>query len=242
MSIVVFTDIDDTLIQTKRKCVSGEEMAVTAIDKDAQPASFSSAGQLHFYHWCNDQRLIPVTGRNKEALDRVSLSFDTYKVIDHGAIILDEENDIESDWLQVLTQESCQWQEILDHYVEEVLAIITSQQLSLRCRVISDFGFPCYISIKGESTDLLQLEGIAERFCQQAENARMHINGKNMALLPPYACKKRAVEFIQKKLIADQSNLLFLGVGDSTSDLAFMASCHFQVIPSVSQISQDKLL
>ncbi|WP_293266713.1 HAD family hydrolase [Neptunomonas sp.] len=242
MSIVVFTDIDDTLIQTKRKCESGVEMAVTAIDKEAQPASFSSVEQLHFYNLCNDQRLIPVTGRNKEALDRVSLSFSTYKVIDHGAIILNEENKVEADWLQVLTQESTQWQEILDRYVEEVLSIIAEQQLSLRCRVISDFGFPCYISIKGEPTDLTKLEGIAERFCQQAGNARVHINGNNMALLPPYACKKRAVEFLQKILTAHQSNLLFLGVGDSTSDLAFMSSCHFQVIPSVSQISQDKLL
>ncbi len=242
MSIVVFTDIDDTLIQTKRKCESGVEMAVTAIDKDAQPASFSSVGQLHLYNWCNGQRLIPVTGRNKEALDRVSLPFNTYKVIDHGAIILDEENKIEADWLQVLTNESTEWQEILDHYVAEVLTIITEQRLSLRCRVISDFGFPCYISIKGEPSDLTKLESIAARFCQLADNARVHINGKNMALLPPYACKKRAVEFLQKILIAHHGSLLFLGVGDSTSDLAFMASCHFQVIPSVSQISQDKLM
>jgi hydroxymethylpyrimidine pyrophosphatase-like HAD family hydrolase len=242
MSIVVFTDIDDTLIQTKRKCESGTEMAVTAFDKDAQPASFSSVGQLRFYNWCNDQRLIPVTGRNKEALDRVSLAFNTYKVIDHGAIILDEYNKIEADWLRVLNRESTQWQEILTHYVEEVLAIITKQRLSLRCRIITDFGFPCYISIKGEPDDLLKLNGIGERFCQQADNARVHINGKNMALLPPYACKKRAVEFLQKILITGQSNLLFLGVGDSNSDLAFMSSCHFQVIPSVSQISQDKLL
>jgi hypothetical protein len=241
MSIVIFSDIDDTLIQTERKSPQGAELTVTAVDKEDQPASFSTLPQMHLFNWYANQQLIPVTGRNKDALDRVSLQFTSYKVIDHGAIVLDEQDEIDSNWLDILNRESGDWQKILDNYVDEVTNKINDQQLSLRCRVINDFGFPCYISIKGEPDDLKKLAGVAERFCQLSDNARQHINGNNMALLPPYACKKRAVEFLQQQFLSENNGTLFVGAGDSSSDLAFMQSCHFQMIPLISQISRNNL-
>lgn len=241
MSIVVFTDLDDTLIQTEKKCPSNEKLTTTATDKEGQPASYSTSAQLSLFDWCSAQSIIPVTGRNKQALDRVSLPFTQYKVIDHGAIILNQQNLIDPEWLELIKTQSQQWVSILELYLSKVEQEIRRQQLSLRCRIISDFDIACYISIKGEADDLDKLNVIADQFSLQDANARVHINGSNMALLAPYSCKKRAVEFLQKRFRQENSSTLFIGAGDSNSDLPFMQSCHFQVIPTTSQITRDKL-
>ncbi|MGB1237464.1 MAG: hypothetical protein ACPG4U_04585 [Pseudomonadales bacterium] len=241
MSIVVFTDIDDTLIQTERKCPQGEPLAVTAVDKQGAPASFSTPAQQCFFDWSAAQHLIPVTGRNKQALDRVALNFTSYKVIDHGAIVLDQNDLPDPQWMDAIRAQSERWQGILQDYLARVAQQIETQKLSLRCRIISDYEVPCYISIKGEPGDLLKLKTLGEDFAALEDNARVHVNGNNMALLAPYSCKKRAVEFIQQRLVERERAVLFIGAGDSSSDLPFMQACHFQVIPSTSQITREQL-
>lgn len=241
MSIVVFSDIDDTLIQTKRKCPEGAELEVGGLDKFDQPLSYITRQQRKLITQFSTHKFIPVTGRNKDALDRVTIDFSSFKVIDHGAIVLDANDEIMTDWLVFIRDISEVWQPILEQYDQAVNAYIKEHELSLRCRVISDFGFPCYISIKGEPEDLRLLEQFSKDFCALGDNARTHVNGHNMALLPPYACKKKAVEFLQSHYVAQDADTLFISAGDSTSDLPYMQGCHFSMIPNTSQISRDKL-
>ncbi|EPJ46527.1 MAG: hypothetical protein OFPI_04700 [Osedax symbiont Rs2] len=241
MPIVFFSDIDDTLIQTQKKCLNEPELTTSAVDANGNPSSYSTPAQQLLINMCKEHIFIPVTGRNKAALDRVSINTNTFQVIDHGAIVLNESGDIDTEWATMLTKQSTDWQNILEDYLQQVQYIVAKKSLALRCRIIFDFGFACYISIKGDPRDLTELAAICQKFSALADNARVHTNGNNMALLPPFACKKLAVNYLKQHYLKLNSATLFIGLGDSNSDLPFMQACHFQMIPPKSQISADKL-
>ena len=242
MPIVFFSDIDDTLIQTQKKCLNEVKLTTNAVDANGQPSSFSTPAQQQLINMCNEHIFIPVTGRNKAALDRVSISTNGFQVIDHGAIVLNEKGDMDEQWATILTEQSLDWHNILEDHLKQVQHIVAKKSLALRCRIIFDFGFACYISIKGNPLDLVKLDEICQNFCAIADNARVHTNGDNMALLPPFACKKLAVNYLKQNYLTINSETLFIGLGDSNSDLPFMQECHFQMIPPKSQISADKLV
>lgn len=241
MPIVLFSDIDDTLIQTKTKCPNGALLEVGGLDKMGEPLSYITEQQRKLITQFEQHEFIPVTGRNKSALDRVTIPFNSFKVVDHGAIVLDANDELLADWVTFIDKLSLVWQPILERFNETINTYIKEHKLSLRCHIISDFDFPCYISIKGETEHLARLKSFAEEFCSLGDNAREHVNGHNMALLPPYACKKKAVEFLKQHYLALEPSTLFIAAGDSSSDLPYMNECHFSIIPSTSQITQEKL-
>ena len=241
MPIVFFSDIDDSLIQTKRKCPQQTPLITTAVDKEGIPASFSTPAQELLINLCNEHIFIPVTGRNKAALDRVSIEHCSYQVIDHGAIVLNAQGELDEQWSKMIAQPANDWLPILNDYVERVQNAITQQGLGLRCRIISDLGIACYISIKGVPDDLKKIAGISDQFSALDTQARVHINGDNMALLPPYASKQQAVNYLKQLFLAQDNKTLLVGIGDSDSDLPFMQECYFQMIPQKSQISAGKL-
>lgn len=238
MAIVFFSDIDDTLIQRKKNY---QPPISSDVELPTVSSSYSTPAQQSLINLCNEQVFIPVTGRNKAAIDRLSIMMNSFKVIDHGAIILNENDEIDPDWQKILLKESDSWQHILADYAARIIQFIKDKSLALRCKLISDFGFACYVSIKGSYDELLKLSAITDQFSVLADNARVHLNGSNMALLPPFACKKRAVEFLQQYFLAQAQDTLFVGLGDSNSDLAFMQTCHFQMIPQHSQINTENL-
>jgi hydroxymethylpyrimidine pyrophosphatase-like HAD family hydrolase len=241
MPIVFFSDIDDTLIQSKKKCLDEPKLTARAVDLQGKSSSYSTQQQQLLIDMCNEHIFIPVTGRNKAATDRVNLNNSSFQVIDHGAIILNSQGELDLGWSKILQAQAAQWQVILEKYLQEIKQCVASKQLAVRSKMITDFGYACYVSVKGSEESLSQLLPITERFAKQGENARVHFNATNMALLPPFACKKRAVLYLKEHFLALDSATLFIGLGDSNSDLDFMHTCHFQMIPQHSQISREKL-
>lgn len=251
---VLFTDIDDTLMQTERKCdqwLSNQDIsvddvwAIGAVDKVGKPLSYVMPAQQQLLQQFSHSEIIPVTGRNKAALDRVDLPFTSYQVVDHGAIVLGFDGQLDEQWQMWLQPQVKAWGDSLTFYQQTVANWIDKgidgEALSLRSRVIEDFSIPCYVSIKGEELALKKVAAKLQELPQWRSEMRIHINGHNMALLPPYACKRTAVMFLQKRFRDQHSEVLFWAAGDSTSDLPFMAECHFQIIPPTSQIQHDCL-
>ena len=69
------------------------------------------------------------------------------------------------------------------------------------------------------------------------DGAYIHHNGRDMALLPPFAAKEKAVAFLMDKIRVSEPHPLFLGLGDSFSDLPFMKLCDYLITPTGSQIA-----
>jgi len=118
-----------------------------------------------------------------------------------------------------------------------VCAHIEECGLDLRVRIVEDYGYPCYLCIKGDTDDLREIQEY--NFGHLADGFFIHINNRNLAFLPPYTSKQRAVVFLKQLYQKEfKGTQMYLGLGDSISDLPFMAECDFQILPSVSQISE----
>lgn len=236
--VVLFTDLDDSLIQTKAKLPVGAATVPGATDRDGQPLSWFTQAQASLLQMFAGfgASIIPVTGRNTDALQRVNYPFSDYCVVSHGAVVLSHTGRVCEHWLTSINDELNQWPELLQRSHQAIQDIIRTHNLDARSRVIIDQDIPAYISIKGTAPALAtvrQHNPLDGQFYR-------HENGRNHALLPPYARKKRAVEHVAQRLGLGPNDLT-IGLGDSLSDLAFMQACHLAMLPSNSQIAKEGL-
>ena len=238
-AIWVFCDLDDTLLQTEAKCGNGGPLREAAYDRNGQALSYHTPQQWQLLQLLAPSRLIPVTGRTSEALNRVrSPVFSDWRITSHGAVLCDAQGQVSSEWLAHIAEERLQWEGFLQRTLQRALSYIADHHLIIRGRILEDGGLPVYLSFKGQESDLAHL---AQQLSAdwQALGGTVHRNGHNMALLPPYATKSRAVQFLLQLLSRDQTPPLVLGLGDSISDLPFMQLCDFAVIPRHSQIQRE---
>lgn len=234
-SIYVFSDLDDSLFQTRAKCPQPGPLSQAAVDRHGAPLSYSTGPQRLLLTLLQQATLIPVTGRNTAALERVQLAFCSYRITSHGAMVLDPEGQPLADWLTLIGAYQGPWRASMEAAVVWVEQRIAAERLPLRCRLIEDQGVLVYVSIKGDAAALAQLASEIPGVWQ-AEPAQIHRNGHNMALLPGFASKQRAVSFVMERLRETHPCPLFLGIGDSLSDLPFMRLCHYAITPQGSQI------
>ncbi|MFT7490488.1 MAG: hydroxymethylpyrimidine pyrophosphatase-like HAD family hydrolase [Pseudohongiellaceae bacterium] len=236
MTVIAFSDLDDTLFLSKRKChdLSGHKKA--AILPDGEIGAYSTPQQQALISLFNSSCIIPVTGRRTDSLSRVLIKFKSYKIASHGSIVLDLKNELHPLWRILLEEEEPLWRDRMYRFKFELEQYCEIYNLKLRVRVISDKGFTCYVCVKGEMLQLQKLKAIISEL--NTDGFVVHLNDRNLALLPPYASKRRAVTFLKNILESEaKGHLTFVGLGDSLSDSAFMSICDFQMSPSNSQIS-----
>ena len=233
--IFVFADLDDSLFQTLRKCPQGTDLTTAAVDRQGAPLSYTTPQQRALLTLLERAVIIPVTGRNTAALERVHMAFSSYRITSHGALVMTADGYADASWLARIEAPHRQWiahMEAASAWVERARIVAG---LALRCRIIEDQGMPVYVSIKGEEAALERLSATIHEAWGE-EEARVHRNGENMALLPPFARKEEAVAFLMQRLWETEDQPLFIGLGDSATDLPFMRLCHYAMAPQQSQI------
>jgi hydroxymethylpyrimidine pyrophosphatase-like HAD family hydrolase len=235
--VVTFSDLDDTLFQSSRKCQEVAGHKVAAVLPGGEVGAYSTPQQQALISLLNNSYFIPVTGRRTESLSRIQVSFNSYKITSHGAIILNSENVLHPAWRLVLDEEEPQWCDRMLRLKSEVEQYVKQNGLELRVRVINDKGYACYICVKGEASHLQKLHvGVG---AISSEGFIVHVNNRNLAYMPPYTSKQRAVTFLKQVLKTETKELItFIGLGDSLSDAGFLSICDFQIIPSNSQIAE----
>lgn len=236
MQLAIFSDLDDTWFQTAAKCgATGGEVA--ALDKQGQALSFHRPAQralLDVLHPAATH-FIPVTGRNSEALARVrSPTWADLAITSHGAWVLAAPGRPDPVWQAQLVPHLECWTPRLETCAAQ--AQVIAAQWGGRARVIEDQACAVYVSCKGDAAylDAIEVE-LASGWRQLG--GRLHRNGHNLALLPPFADKAAAVRFVMQRLQA-AGDWVFLGLGDSLTDLPFLQLCDFALIPQPSQIQQ----
>jgi hypothetical protein len=239
----LFVDLDDTLFQTPKKCLSETDLQPAAYLKDGAPCSFSTPRQRAFFDFAqNGMTLIPATARNADAFRRVDLPFSSYTVLDYGGIVLQPGGALDTGWLALMQNDM---QVALPGLID-AMRVIDDFQIKLgrpaRARLIEDFATPFYIVIKDH-------EAVAERLAEIERevlrpwiegpgiNFFIHRNGNNLALLPKTLNKARAVAHLRATLEAQHGPILTFGMGDSASDARFMAACDYAIVPSGTQLA-----
>ncbi len=232
---VVFVDLDDTLFSTLRKTPAPVGPAV-AHRRDGAPLSYMSSAQRALFALLSAAgMLVPTTGRNVEAYRRIALPFTGPVICSFGGVILTADGIPEPRWHALISAEAARHTDALLGLVEPVLRLGDRLGADVRARAIEDAGNPLYLSVKHNQDDGAALARVANQVHPLVPPGwRVHHNDNNLAVMPPYLGKERAVAWFRAELAPPGA--LAIGIGDSLSDLPFMAACDFAMAPSGSQV------
>lgn len=238
---LIFLDLDDTVFQTARKMTAAEadKAQAVAFDSGGKPSSWMTQKQRFFFDWLNaNGRLIPVTGRGTEQLARVRLTFHSWKIACHGAVIMDADNNILQSWQQKMRA-------LTEPFLPGLLRLRDACQLfceqrnyRIAARLIHENGFPFYMTLKHSDPGRLdELAAILPWLAGREESTTYGIfhNDNNISIMPRPLGKARAV----REVLRHMPDAPSLGFGDSLSDLSFLFLCDWLGMPQKSQICQS---
>lgn len=235
---VVFLDLDDTIFQTVRK-MPPDTKAVPVIRKqDGSPSSFMTEKQWKFFQWLSRNALIiPVTGRSVEQLERVNLPFPSWRIVCHGAVIINADDQIDAHWRSAIQEAIAPLQSPLTDIKEICEDFFSCRPPLVRVRMEKVDEVGIYVCLKNLGSD-----GLCQKFhavldvIPCGDDFRVQVNGREICIIPKTISKGLAV----KKLITDMGllDVPILGFGDSLSDMSFLSMCDWWGTPRNSQISQ----
>ncbi len=244
MQSYIFLDLDDTLFQTLRKCPLGADdpkLQVRASLADGTGNSYATYKQQWLWQWlAQGFKIVPVTGRDGLAFDRVTLPFLEEVVLNHGAVILNKQRLVDHIWMASMKKN-------LPVYHEKLLDLWTAivsfcqQDTGFKTRLVEDFDVTWYGVIKhvaGTESALTPLlnEIIKVHPYIQDGSLYWHLNGNNLAVLPKIINKESAVSYLMAEYRKQYPNLLTFGAGDSHTDAPFMGLCDYALIPKNTQL------
>jgi len=243
---VIFSDLDDTLFQTRRKMV--DELDLTpfrtgALDRSLEPRSFMTEEQAMLVDWMLEYaELIPVTARGTEEIARVAIPFRSWSVATHGAVILTPQGEADAEWQALMLQKLAPYTEQLIDMQQQITAMMAARGIDAWARINYEYQqTPVYLVMKHrDSTRLDELYAVADEIEQQFPTAGwyIHRNGNNVAWLPTVVEKGLAVSFLLDRLRAERGVFPVIGLGDSLSDHRFMKLCSWYGLPRQGQFAE----
>lgn len=242
IAAIALVDLDDTLFQTRRKCppdIAEADLVAMACDREGRPASFATPRQLAWIEWLRSGTLlVPVTGRSVEALGRVDLAFD-FGVAAHGGVVLRQGRTICAQWHGRIAAGAAAERAGLEAIAARFAAVAAEHGEQVRVRILEEQGVPLYVVAKhGDPAREAALHDLAGEVAEAVPPGwTRHVNGNNVAYLPPHLGKRQAVEHLLDELRALHPDRPVIGLGDSVTDAPFLALCDFAMIPGSSQLA-----
>lgn len=249
VAAISLVDLDDTLFQTARKCpadVPASELTPFGWTAAGEAISFATPAQVALIDWLRaSTHLVVVTARSGDALSRTRMDFDMAVVAHGGGIVDHHPNEtapafpLAPAWrARMLDRRSDQG--ALDAVLAQVEAEADRLDIRVRARIISEEDLPLYIVVKHERVDGddPELHAVcAGPIAALPPGWTSHINGNNVAIMPPGLGKAVAVEWLLPQLKAKHPGLPVIGIGDSFTDAGFMRLCDFAMTPTHSQLA-----
>ncbi|ESQ73957.1 hypothetical protein [Asticcacaulis sp. AC402] len=236
---LIFTDLDDTLFQTERKCPDGSAQGLRLMSRlaDGSPSGYATLRQDHMLGWLRMGQVIPVTARSRAVLARVDIE-QAPAICGNGGCILDSAGEVDRDWhdhLVMLARNG--------DAVEDVDACLmgglarTRDPAAFRHWVAAENGLKQYIVIKSNRDEGEVLAEVERDLAALVPAGwRVHRNDNNLAYLPPWLNKRYAVKYLLDRLRRDTPDTPVIGIGDSLSDAGFMDLCDLAMTPTPSQL------
>lgn len=243
---VVFSDLDDTLFQTRRKMVDELDLVpfrTGALDRSLAPRSFMTEEQAMLVDWMLEHaELIPVTARGTEEIARVSIPFRSWAVTTHGAVILNAQGEADAEWQALMLEKLAPYRDTLLTLQQEITALMAERGIDAWARINEEYQHtPVYLVMKHrDSTRLDELYALADEIERRFSTAGwyIHRNGNNIAWLPTVVEKGLAVSFLLDRLRAERGVFPTIGLGDSLSDHRFMKLCSWYGLPRRGQFAE----
>lgn len=236
--LVVFLDLDDTILQTAPKCPPDQSVEPAATNRAGAVLSFMTSGQRRLLEvWMEQGLVIPVTGRTEDALARVMIAFRSWRITHHGAVIRQPDGQLPAWWHERVAPRLAAAQTALQAVTTQLGEGAAAGGYRVSRHTLDRL--VTYISVK---TDLDEARLIALRETLEATGLppelSLHHNGNNLALSVVGARKQDAV----RQVIAELERagpIVTLGAGDSLTDIPFLRVCDFALTPRDSQIQRQ---
>jgi hydroxymethylpyrimidine pyrophosphatase-like HAD family hydrolase len=226
--IIYFSDLDDTLFQTKRKCNNGIHIATTSVKQEN--TSFYTKEQKEFLDHIlidNNSLLIPITARTKDQFQRTLLYKENFTPIyaNYYGGYVNYKGERCAAYDEIIRPTLNKAQKEVDHFI----SIIEKKIYTPLDTVNVD---QYYHVINSVSND--ELIYIKELFSTSDIKFDIYQNEKNITILPSIINKKNAVKFLCEIL----EPRLTIGLGDSISDIEFLNFCDFKIISKIGELNK----
>lgn len=226
--VIYFSDLDDTLFQTKRKSEAGVYQATHTVNPEK--VSYYTNEQKEFLnHILFDPKalLIPITARTKDQFQRTQLFKDNLTSIYanyYGGCIYFEH--------KVLENYNKKIKKGLNNALKETLMLISKAEKYLQKPIQSVNVDGYYYVVNGITKD--DRLYIQQLFSDTEIKFDIYQNEKNITILPSLINKKQAVKFLCDLL----EPKLTIGIGDSISDLEFLNFCDYKIISKLGELNK----
>lgn len=246
MEKFLFLDLDDTIFQTLRKCPEARSLRPVAFLSNGDAISYATESQLRLVEsLALNWRIIPTTARNRDAFSRVCLpiAFADGAILNHGATIIEPDGAPDPFWRERMREQLAPFVSLFETLEARLSDLARHRDLDLKIRIIQEDDEPYYIVVKHREADSKALQ----EFCDECVRPRLsgfgvqfylHLNDNNLAILPAVVNKANAVAFLIERLRDWHGEVMTLGMGDSLTDLDFMALCDYAMIPRKSQLHE----
>jgi len=232
-------DLDDTILQTKRKIADGdgEHLVLASFARNGNH-SYMTRRQVSFVKWLLDSGdVIPVTARGIEAFRAVTIPFRSRAILSNGAVVLNSDGSFDLEWKAIMAVELAPYASVLSDHIRLGNEIAALLHIDVRSWLVASDDVPAYVVFKeNQSSEGLGLRRLAEAFTIPAGWTR-HLNGNNFAIIPPPVSKARATDYLINHARKEDAHKPVIGFGDSVSDLPFLKLCDWWGTPPGSQIS-----
>ena len=234
MGPVIFTDLDDTLFQTSRKLPGASgETKVMSYTKDNGPSGYATERQSRILNWLDAKRVIPVTARSRDVLARVNIS-QAPAICSNGGCIINQSGEVDAEWHSYMALLETRHERIADVYPELTGKI---DERDFRHWIVYEEELPLYVVIKTNLSEDHHLDPLEEQIrSAKPYGWRVHRNGNNLAVIPPWLNKRSAVAHMLAKFRELDPHIPSIGIGDSHSDCGFMDLCDLAATPTSSQV------
>ncbi len=123
---------------------------------------------------------------------------------------------------------------ILDDLLALAKSTCQKHNIDVRLRIAADDGLDLFLSAKHNQKNLAELAIVRDALAAVLPVGwQLHMNGNFVAAMPPFLGKENAVRWFMDNIAGPDA--LSIGMGDSLTDLPFMALCDYALMPTKSQ-------
>jgi hypothetical protein len=243
----ILTNLDDCLFGTQRKVPEDQREGLILASRlvDGSPSGFFTRRQKHMLESLFGLgTVIPVTARSLDAFRRVDIDWRAEVVCAHGGLIVGADGQVDRDWLaQVRAVQAASALDVASAF--DLLEAEIGDASGYRRWIVDEpiEGGPpltLYIVVKHEAREEAALAPLGEAMrAKLGSDWAIHLNGNNLAIMPRWLGKRAAVQFLLRRIRADHPHAPVIGMGDSHSDIGFLAECDYMMTPSRGQIAES---
>ena len=229
--ICFFSDLDDTLIQTKRKTDFNKKVIVGSYTKEGAENSYFYEGTKIFVDNIIESGInfIPTTARNLDSYKR-TVFFNNkeikHVILNFGALIIFEDEEDEN-WSNIIKLQYSKVKSMI-LLCSELNLLLKNEELDLVVKIIDSYYISVYNKNDLDNLDVIEkIRNTLNLFVVDNPDFYVYENDNSFGILPNFLNKKFAVEYLMEKL----SPILTIGAGDNISDLDFMKLADFKLLP-----------